>query len=137
EVGPRDGVARDLEGALGEDGERAGEGAQPRGGEARGGEDHVLLRDAHLEEALGVRVAEPLAARALGQVRVQRHDARVALAFAEEARSVAVPRRGGLVEPLRHLVAHRATSARVRQAESADSAVSNFAGTAWAIRSPP
>src|SRR5690606_16676211 len=66
-----------LEAARDEAGERAAERVLSGRGEAGGDADHVLLGDAHLEEARRVLAREELALRALREVRVENHDVRM------------------------------------------------------------
>src|SRR5262249_20894335 len=78
--------------ALEEARERRYERHEALRGEARGGADHVLLRDPALHEPIGKSLLELLRVRRVLHVAVQHADAWVALAHAYEGLAVRLPR---------------------------------------------
>ena len=93
QMGIGDGVADLLVRAAGsEDGEGVGKGLQTGGSHARGNADHVILRDAAVEEALGISGPEVLRLSGHGQVCVQDHQLGVLLGKFYQGLAVGSPR---------------------------------------------
>ena len=95
-----------VEGAVGEeDGEGRGPGHEADRGQPGGRSDEVLLGDAHLEETVRVGLGELVGLRGVGQVTVQDHRARIAVAEFDELLAPDISHRLHARTPIGSLVA--------------------------------